>query len=342
MWEGIDLLDGTTCDCGDCLVRHRPNKELPIVKYAKLFSAGSDSFFYTDFSRAFAKHDPEHPGLFINGQIYAQLGAQSVLPLPCFQQDNNQKLTLVSRLETFEKHTRLVIEARRRDSDEDIEDTYLLPLYKLNMPANGSLQLTSSLRIIANIGKNAEICLYARTDTGKQIWSLQTDKPVQSLQATIGTTTSNDRIRELGVLLRGSPCLQLLQMPLLEVRQIRIAQQLASQARNSWIINNLYMERRHQRNLVLGWTCKNGSSSTSMGETGLPYSDTTGPFAYFSVRVDGLDLGRAYALEIVMPIAISEQEPVEGYDIEIEGFGFDGLSLAKGVGTVRKVSDGTA
>jgi hypothetical protein len=71
-------------------------------------------------------------------------------------------------------------------------------------------------------------------------------------------------------------------------------------------------------------------SHTSEGQPveGMPYSSITGPFAYFSVLVDDLRLGRAYATEYVLPASLVEELSGREVPVTVKGVGFDGQELA--------------
>jgi ribosomal protein S9 len=60
----------------------------------------------------------------------------------------------------------------------------------------------------------------------------------------------------------------------------------------------------------------------------MPYSSITGPFAYFSVLVDDLRLGRAYATEYVLPASLVEELSGREVPVTVKGVGFDGQELA--------------
>jgi hypothetical protein len=61
----------------------------------------------------------------------------------------------------------------------------------------------------------------------------------------------------------------------------------------------------------------------------MPWSDITGPFAYFIVRAPGLRFARAYALEHILNRKFVERHVGEEIEIEVMGIGFDGSMLAK-------------
>mgnify|MGYP004550244927 CR=1 FL=1 len=82
MWDGLDLPEDADCPCGNASKRHQPNKAMPVTGFATLYNAGSETFFFSDFSRAFSTHnDKEKKNLFSGYVMHAQLGSQSILPL---------------------------------------------------------------------------------------------------------------------------------------------------------------------------------------------------------------------------------------------------------------------
>lgn len=333
MWEGSELPDLVSCDCGDCQVRHRPNENFAILKYAREFPAGSDRFFQTDFSRAFSKHAVGQSRFIGDHIVHTQLSSQSVLPLLPRPRDINQDTYLISRLENMAESSQLAVEAVGSGFDTYINGTYSLPLYKLDMPANESLRLTSMVR--PSLQSNTiEVCFYVQTDKGMKTWSLpndyEYDRGFYSFQEPIGISASGARIKELGVLVRGRLCLQLLAIPLLEILSICIAPIKSPQDMSSYTIDGLYIEPRQQSAIIMGWNF-HGPDGTRIIEGGIPYSSTTGPFAYFRVHVNGFALGRVYALEFVLPEDFPQEEGKERYSLEVEGFGFDGGLLAKNI-----------
>jgi hypothetical protein len=67
----------------------------------------------------------------------------------------------------------------------------------------------------------------------------------------------------------------------------------------------------------------------------MPYSDITGPISYFYVTMDGVALGRAYALEFVLDREFVENLAGKMVGCSITGVGFDGQTLASCSETLR-------
>lgn len=165
MWDGEDLPDDVDCSCGDCGRRHRPNRTTPITSFAKVYNAGSETFFFTDFIRAFGTHSDEEEDILFGGSaMHAQLGSQSVLPL------RTESLGLLSplrhKIEDIAGRSQLVIEARnlsplavKNDRAQTVHG-WAIPLFRLDMPIDGSLRLRISYRDLSK--RPQGVCFYLK------------------------------------------------------------------------------------------------------------------------------------------------------------------------------------
>jgi hypothetical protein len=151
VWDGEDLPDDTDCSCGDCHKRHQPNKTAPITSFAKGHNAGSETFFFTDFSRAFGSHSNEEEDILYGGSpLHAQVGSQSILPLRT--ESLGMLSPLLHKIEYVGGQSKLVIEARNLPASavkKDLSSTdhsWGIPLFRLDMPIDGSLRLRISYR----------------------------------------------------------------------------------------------------------------------------------------------------------------------------------------------------
>ncbi|KAL6707074.1 hypothetical protein ACN47E_004826 [Coniothyrium glycines] len=327
IWEGLEFPGDVMCTCGDAETRHRPNHLFPITQYAKEAMAGSETFFYTDFSRAFGMHNDERARMQFEGRsIHAQLGSQSVLPSCTPNANQPESNILTSRLEDQSDHTQLVIEAQRRLTPGQDSDTYQLPLFKLHMPIDSPLRLTSTARNLNERDSGMEVSIYIRGDDSIQLSSFSPADDVQSIEALISTSTLNGHIQEIGIQLHGPLISQRNPSRLLEVMEICIQPQSAQRSTNFCTIHSLCIQRR-QDLAIISWhyDCPRGTAATGPG---IPYSNSTGPFAYFCVYVDGLSLGRAYTVEMIMPAMLSDQYSEGKLDVKVDGFAFDGRRIA--------------
>ncbi|KAF2129153.1 glycoside hydrolase family 85 protein [Dothidotthia symphoricarpi CBS 119687] len=329
MWEGTALSANIDCPCGDCASRHPSNQLYPITRFARESAAGSKTFFYTDFNRAFGTHDEREKEMLFDGKnTHSRLGSQSVLPRTAVskEDDESSRSVLSHRLEDLEGQSQLVIEVYASLSPTShIINEQFLPLFHLNMPADGTLQLTVCYRkpsSPANVTTN----FFVKSTSGLQIVPVPQIPGPHVVTATIGTQSdTRSTLKELGVSVHG-PLSSSSSVRLVEILSICITPAHSVQA--TVTITGIHIEEREQgetQHLRLCWTY--GSSSERA--KGLPHSDITGPCSYFVVVVDGVKLGRAYALEHILPQRLVERCKGREVDVNVIGVGFDGQKLAE-------------
>jgi hypothetical protein len=335
IWEGTALPTELNCSCGDCASRHRPNEDFATIKFAREWAAGSESFFYTDFNRAFGMHRSEENDVFDGHNKHAQLGTQSILPCPLLLNGRSQVITLSYRLEDTLSHAHLVIEAKQTVPTIDPTLQRWLPLYKLDMPANSSLRLEIFCGGTSLPTSSATVSFYLKTTEGVHFVSVPASDGIQPGKITSDVRFRNPRTRllELGVHLQGSFVTTIGEtIPLLKVLEIRIMPKSASQiSQLSGSIEETRFEFRGEdgnKHIRLCWSFKSVEGADRKFE-GIPYSETTGPFSHFVIRVDGLNIGRAYALE--HPLSLKLIARITGKELEVEviGIAFGGRELAR-------------
>lgn len=339
MWEGRTLLEDVSCSCGNAGVRHPPNRAYPILQFARQFLAGSGSFFYTDFSRGFGSHGEQEAYRIYNGQpMHSQLASQSVLPtMPRSSVPDDLvegRVNVVShRLNDLEGRTHLLIEAQgvkrpKGDTGETCESW--LPLFELDMPADGSLRLSISSRHLLQL-PDAAASFYLKFSSGTKLLKLEEKDNLQSTEAILHLGSGREalgRLCEIGVHLQAPP-LRPHPVQILEVQEIRIVPRSAPSQINCGI-HNVRVETRRQwksEHRRLCWMYQAADPSRLM-LLDMPYSDITGPFSHFLVRIDGLHVGRAYALEYVVPQSLGDELAGREVEVEVTGIGFDGRTLA--------------
>ncbi|KAJ9641791.1 hypothetical protein H2199_005004 [Coniosporium tulheliwenetii] len=349
MWTGDRLPEELDCGCGKDRPHHTAEyMQNPITKFARQYPAGSEKFFYTDFSRAFTRRaeklDRLHAGL------KSQLAAQSVLPYLLRPAQIAQGST---ETEAFygELHdgplpqasykspgSRLVVLRKRVAAPSAVicDDwaTRWLPLFKLDMPADGSLKMKIKFRKLhSNIYLSGGIyCLYKDGTRRKFIMGTMAD--VQSQTVTVGKIDSDDsqleaRLAGIGVWISGPRAASNMPEPVLEIMEIVIthinAPQLSQGVQNIRWENRGEGDTRHRR---LVWELSPSPvAGPSVADTalGMPSSRITGCFACFVIEVDGLCVGRAYATEFVLSDVLSERlETDAGMSVRIVGVGFTG------------------
>ncbi|KAL1795452.1 hypothetical protein ACET3X_005676 [Alternaria dauci] len=338
IWEGESLPEDLKCSCGDCEFWHPPNKEWPVLRTAKERVAGSEHVFYTDFSRAFATHGEEARDVFDGHDMHAQLGQQSILPRPAMLAPDPGAVRLSHRIENEGNRHILVITAQlnRTANSETIEEH--LPLYKLDMPADGSLHLSAvpspaSPSYTTPQTKNAAISFYFKTTHGTHYLPCPLPSDPQQLTERV----PNARIRELGVYLKGpwsAPVGETVRV--LGIREICITPRFTLHCPPVFEIVDLELVQRGHgqgqsgegHTVRLTWKV-GGTSGSEWVDKGMVLSRVTGPMAWFVVRVDGVLVGRVYALECVLDEKVVEGRAGQDIVVEVTGVGFDGHELAE-------------
>ena len=353
MWEGCDPPnpDTITCSCGDARQRHAANRKYPITAAAVPFPANSDMFFYTDFSMPFAHHGGgESQKLYNSMKLHSQLGAQSILPhppkefhddegddavsllTPDIQNDGNRAYLCITTI------PRNVPKPSGRGGLRTYEQT--LPLFRLDMPADGTLQLSLSYLYPSHNPVLQTLEVYLKfTDSIKKI-KLEDCEPsekTQTIDQRIKTpegSTGFGRLLELGVHIRSNAAFEQTTR-ILDIFEIRIVPQDYPEVSRYYAIHDISIQKRGANNTQhwrLKWDYvdnrlqKNDSTSTL---TNILRSDVTGPFSHFVVMMEGLDLGRFYARECVLPAHFVEELAGRYVRCELIGFGFDGREIAR-------------
>ncbi|KAG9195773.1 mannosyl-glycoprotein endo-beta-N-acetylglucosaminidase [Alternaria panax] len=359
IWEGTKLLEGIECSCGDCKFWHPQNREWSILRTARERPAGSEHFFYTDFSRAFSTHGDQAKDTFDGHDVHAQFGQQSILPRPEVLAPLSKVVTLSHHIANEEDAHVLVIEAtQHRPYDREKEGQQAvdhipqlvdetdgipfihentieerLPLYKLDMPADGSLQLSIVPSIPHLPSVTPETCdrhlsIYYKTTSSTH--HLPVCLP--SSGAKLEDPVPDARITELGIHLKG-PWTAPVSEPvrLLGIKEICITPRSTFPIQRPEITHVRLEERGEAegRHVRICWNYNDVSSLGSWKEKGMPFSDVTGPFSYFEIDSVGRVLGRSYALEHILDKKFVESRAGDEVEIEVVGIGFDACTLAK-------------
>lgn len=340
VWEGDELPSDIICACGDCPSRHGANSEYPNIKYSRESAVGSGSFFHTDFSRAFGRHGEKEKNIFGAHDMHAQLGQQSNLPRST--RVSNGTIVLSNSLTDKASESALVVEVGAGSLLAEMSitppDVWLyLPLYKLNMPLNAKLQLHATIPRLA-CPPTMDIEFFIKTKSSYEGISIVINKCDLSFDAILGgeVETPYDTIEELGIRARGTATstdpFQILHVSSLSITPTSVHSAIQGCKMTSvQIIDRGDPETPDVR---LSWTYESTAINTLAAQK-VPFSDITGVFSYFTIKVDHMTLGRAYALEYKIAsqvLAIVENKAVM---VEIQGVGFDGRSLAGWSGMMR-------
>ena len=366
LWDGAGLPTDATCPCGDPGTRHQPNKILFVTTSARMYSAGSETFFYTDFCRAFSRHgDRETEMLFDGCKTHAQLGSQSILPLRT-ESLNTPTNLLRHKVEDANGHSQLVIEcltlplpSTERNSMQT-KGEWKIPLFKFDMPADGSLRLRMSYRDVLKTKQCASFYIVVSGMTHILNHSDQhgSDHHLDVLISIKGIASPRSaRLEELGFLLKAIDadvstrlaevdyiCIQPVashpSFPQLVFSRNNTLQatppqdpQVDTLSQNYAIFNIRKISRdvREMKHTRLCWDHTSGSQSSQ----GMPYSAITGHFSYFAIYVDDLFVGRAYAPEHVLLTSFVDHFAAREVPVQIKGIGFDGQELVSASTTIH-------
>ena len=327
-WEGTDLPEGIDCSCGDCGKRHLANRTVPITKFARQYSAGSETFFFTDFSRAFSTHnDKERDNVFSGFAMHAQLGSHSILP-PRAEMTNNL-IPLRHRLEDVLGRPQLMIEAHCMSLSSDDrtplpDHPWLLPLFKFDMPADGSLRLRISYRDFA---ENISFSFYMKVSGTVRLFPVNKPRTTYVLDTVIRVIPypiPHPRLQELGIYVKPFSAKNTTRLAEVDFICIKpIASEVPTQTHNISDIHTSSRGEGETQHLRLCWNYASSGRSVKS----VPCSNITGPFSYFAVHIDELSIGRAYATEHILPDSLVKRKYGREVSAKIEGIGFDGQKL---------------
>lgn len=332
MWEGMPLPHELDCDCRKGKPHHtKEYQQNPINKYAREFPTGSPTFFQTDFRGAF-EHSAESDGL----AFRSRLGSQAVLPhlLPTPEPSNRFMYAELPNRALQGLMIRVKMPgAQCTKQNLSNRKTLRLCLYKLNMPANGSLEVAVDYTFMQKRGQ-ATVGFYtayktpstSTLDYQDSIIGYPYPGKTEHTSINITSETIGSRLVELGVYCTGHNGM-VKHDKLLRVFNVTI--QPKAQAQTVWSINNVQvLDRIHaegfQRRLVWSW-----SGSTDSWPDDLPWSKTTGPFSRFVVCFGGIEIGEAHCNEFVLQSSDFEKcEAGREVEVVIRGIYFDGNNFS--------------
>ena len=258
--------------------------------------------------------------------MHSQLAAQSLLPrpLPLTSGGTDGVEAGVNILSTrlAEQPPRLAIDICSLIPTNERPDIFArrLRLFNVDMPADGSLQFSASLRYRSPL-PGASVSLYLKI--GKELVLAPICANTCTLQAPVLGPAPADRLEEIGVCVDaphvGEELITVLEITALCVRP-------KSPADYACNIADVRLESRgtghgHWR-LCWSWACDQPP------QFGLPYSEITGPMAFFVVEVAGGWAGRAYAAEFALAQHLVDLLAQDATTVRVTGIGFDGCTLA--------------
>lgn len=349
MWGGEALPGDIDCSCGNSSFRHQATGPC-IDQYARLTPAGSESFFFTDFAPAFKGHGKREKEEIYGGHArHAQLGYQAPFPLPKYPASAHEgaHLQVVRCLdEPVEGPSKVVIEYRGCPTTtlQDREEPSLsITLFRFDMLADYSLHLTIKYRCLLKDAVNASSSLYLKFTDHEQRLPLLNHKSegIRTLETRLGTSSSVGNrkacFEELSIDLQGLHGTGT--VPILEIYSISIVPDGHHTSLHQHHIHGIHAVHRGEgenKHVRLRWEYAVNSKGNAKG---VPYSELTGPFSHFVVRMSGIQVGRAYALEHIVSRQLAEALANKDVEVEITGIGFDGEHLAHQKITIRMDSE---
>jgi len=218
-------------------------------------------------------------------------------------------------------------EPRAPYTDLPAEQVSRLCLFKLNMPAHGSLEAQivhkgSMLYFQAEIGI---YCAYRGPSVDVLEYHHSPIEPRNHDEAdtviVLESKSADARLVELGFYCSGS--LEISQpVTLRQITNVTIKPKEQFIAEPiPWNIVNLHVTRRghaEHRQQRLAWEWREQINQGSRPSDGLPWSKTTGPFSYFIVCSQERELGRAYCTEFCLQEDDVGEVEQNGQDAEVE------------------------
>lgn len=366
IWEGGPMPTETECSCGDYNNRHKQNWQDAIVLSAREFSAGSRSFFFTDFSGAFQKYGKDSG----TDKFLSRLGSQTPLPRPQrlakqegdiqlsyhledrviqneangHKMNQNRPTPRVLVLSSFRVHNTGTpdvipsITLPLPGSISSVSGARLLlaehlPLYKLHMPADGSLTMNVLCTRLLSNEADVDVGFYLKKSSGIQYVAIAGN--TSSITINVGTPEEGGAIvSELGFYIHSSVNIQTGTERILQVSSICIANQSAMPNLHSYRIKNIGEAYPPNKPYRLCWEIEQTDPSENRN-IDLPHGLRTGPFAFFEITFGSVHVGRAYATEYVVPDEVIFKMKFRDLGITLKGIGFHGEELAKEWSTLR-------
>ncbi|KAF1917985.1 glycosyl hydrolase family 85-domain-containing protein [Ampelomyces quisqualis] len=338
MWEGEALPSDIYCSCGNPIFRHKTSGGC-ICPHSRLAPAGSETFFFTDFARAIASHSGDEREKVYSGHTrHSQIGSQAPLPLPSPlpSADEGRRPQLIHCFGgPAEEPSKVVISYRGCPANtftRSEEMSFSIALYRFAMPADYSLRLTIKYQCLRKDIIDVTPSLYLEFTGHRQslLLSSHESEGIHTIETRLGASSSAAdtmaRFEELGVDLQGFHGTGT--VAILEIYSIGIAPEVHHNNPHQHSIQGIHIvhhgegETRHVR---LRWE---HAENYERSVRDVPHSDVTGSFSHFIVRMDGMQIGRAYTREYILSSQLAEALADQEVEVEIIGVGFDGQTLA--------------
>ena len=360
MWEGqsnlIPVVRGLTCGCTEGSKTHLGNdngvgfSQSPIFKYAKQYPAGSEGFFYTDYSEAMLQ--------LAAGRYQAQIAQQSIFPAVRSSPLTSLSGTMPAQLNNSSSVSKCTIGlavATGANTSSQINESFTL--HYLNAKYEYGLQVSISYQRLSTLfGLDINIFVVLNSATAPVVANhkvLSTDISKQNTLSFAPTGSTGDRITAIGISIQGPANILAVGQAtnILDIFQITIKPAAPTYPQNQQLTGFKLTRNTASTNYPgqtpqptatyyrLTWTFPSAAVPAPNGWPNfLPWSTSTGPFSYFTVTVGTATLGRAYALAYVLddPTFQGLAKGKGGAILfVVNGYAFDGTLIGSGSVSVR-------
>jgi hypothetical protein len=344
MWEGANLPEKLECPCwggrpGAAEAHRSHYEDAAIVKSAYEAPAGSIEFFWTDFSRAFARHDLALNNMYHGRNAHTQLGSQSVLPQIHTPGREDHDASIWLRLE--DNPCRAIIGVSKRIDSPPLSEPRLdleLTLFRLNLRVPQDDQNVLILNVCHSSPPGGE-CHSVQISLNSACRMLcfertlpPSSNPTKSTfllrdyeQDILQSGRSGDLVEMRVKLFVSSGCIMNGPAEIINLHEISVFPAPPAEVPTPpCCVSNIHTEFRGTGNSKQVRVCWNFSPSIISGPQPLQ-SCITGPFSHFEVEIDGRITGRAYALEMILPDDFVQRwSGPDGIDVKITGVIFGG------------------
>jgi hypothetical protein len=290
-----------------------------ITKHAKVFPAGSEAFFYTNYGTAVDYHGPQN--------YTAHLNEQSIWPFyPHVPLKTPSTTTgrVITKLAGVRAPCAIAVEPSAGMTFDGTQADGHLMLHEVNM--KGELNLNLSVRYKRSADAPAGLKIFAYAFAGTHHPRVELTGAAGTLSTkSVALSVGNATITSIGIHLQGPMSLFTpgKRVHVMDIFEILVKPQ---ETYESSKVQNIVLERdgtTAKPYLRLKWDV----SPAVHRPVYLPYSPLTGPFSYFNVSVGGKYVGRAHTLAYVFDQAAVKSLNIAmntNVEVVIIGIAFDG------------------
>ena len=369
MWEGTCLPELLLCDCKGNPHHRSAYRNMPIMKSAREYPAGSSMFLETNFQQAFLPALCRDEDTLKVSHSYFQacdrasgsqgkmywipaLGSQAPLPQLWQRQQKAADLKLLAELQVdgspflhVDLIAPMISDLSYSNQDPHLSPTFAsLCLFKLDLTTGSGLTAEVRFQPCPSALPKLVVGFYTKAilqdsttvEDAEYELSCGENHELQSLSFAVDKTQPNARIVEIGLYCKLNPdCQQ--SGGVLDLYSLTIRPKL--DARNNYRVDDIRIcHRKSGSNSErrVAWTWK---GSKDHWPAGLPWSDMTGPFSVFSVVAKGEELGQAHCSEFPLRPLDFEKIGAGAVDFEIKGHLFGGGEVFSAPQTISLATD---